>query len=310
MRSLFFLLGVAAMIFTGCAPAESAAEPPAGVSLNPLTPEEEYVIVHKGTERPFSGVLLDNKEDGLYLCRRCDAALYRSGDKFESGCGWPSFDDEIPGAVRRELDRDGRRIEILCARCDGHLGHVFEGEGFTEKDIRHCVNSLSMSFVPAARIETAIFASGCFWGTEYFLQRHPGVLVAESGYIGGKTENPTYRQVATGRTGHAEAVRVLFDAEKTRYRDLAVLFFETHDPGQLNRQGPDIGTQYRSGIFYLQPHQRTTAEELIEILRKKGHKVVTEVTPAGEFWVAETYHQNYYDRNGGVPYCHAYEQKF
>jgi peptide methionine sulfoxide reductase msrA/msrB len=289
------------------------AEPEKSGEFNELTPEEEYILLRKGTERPFTGKWLNNKEAGTYICRRCNAPLYRSEDKFESHCGWPSFDDEIAGAVKRVPDADGRRIEIVCANCGGHLGHVFEGERFTEKDTRHCVNSLSMDFVPAeneVKTKTAIFASGCFWGTEYFLGKSEGVLSAESGYIGGTKENPTYEEVCTGRTGHAEAVRVVFDPAKTDYRTLAKLFFETHDPTQVNRQGPDIGTPYRSGIFYLDEEQKRVAEELVGLLKEKGLKVATEITRAETFWPAEDYHQDYYTKTGGTPYCHAYRPLF
>lgn len=282
-----------------------------------LTPEEKRVIIDKGTERPFTGKYYDFKEKGTYVCKQCGAPLYRSEDKFDSGCGWPSFDDEIPGAVKRSVDADGRRTEITCANCGAHLGHVFTGEGLTDKNIRHCVNSISMDFIPAKSVKEseqktaeAIFAGGCFWGVEHMMQKQPGVISVVSGYIGGTVDNPTYEQVCTKKTGHAEAVRVIYDPSKVSYETLAKLFFEIHDPTQTNGQGPDLGPQYRSGIFYLNPEQKAVAEKLIGQLETKGYKVVTEVTPATKFWPAETYHQDYYDRKGTEPYCHAYTKRF
>jgi peptide methionine sulfoxide reductase msrA/msrB len=278
-----------------------------------LTREEERVIVRKGTEAPFTGEYNNFFEKGVYTCRRCGAELFESEDKFASECGWPSFDEQIPGAVKWVPDKDGIRTEIICTNCGAHLGHVFLGEGFTQKNTRYCVNSISMIFIPAAKrvkTEKAIFASGCFWGTEYYMEKAPGVISTTVGFTGGIVDNPTYQQVSTGRTGHAESVQVVFDPNKTSYEKLAKLFFETHDFSQINRQGPDIGPQYRSAIFYLNDQQKEIAEKLVNILKEKGKMVATEITPAGKFWPAEEYHQQYYDKNGKRPYCHVYRKIF
>ncbi|ARN57610.1 Peptide methionine sulfoxide reductase MsrA [Sedimentisphaera salicampi] len=277
---------------------------------NELTEQEKRVILEKGTEKPFSGKYNDHYENGIYTCRRCGAALYRSSSKFKSGCGWPSYDDSIKGAVKESLDADGMRTEITCANCGGHLGHVFRGEGFTEKNTRHCVNSISMDFVPESRIERAVFASGCFWGVQHHLHKIDGVLATKVGYTGGETDNPTYKQVCSGDTGHAEAVMVEFDRDKTDYETIAKIYFETHDPTQVDRQGPDIGEQYRSEIFYFSQQQKQTAEKLIKRLEEKGLDVATELSKANEFWDAEDYHQHYYKKNGKTPYCHIYQKKF
>ncbi len=284
------------------------------MSYNQLTPDEERVIVQKGTEMPGSGKYYLNKESGTYLCRRCDTPLFRSSDKFDSGTGWPSFDDAIEGAVRQIPDADGRRTEIVCANCGAHLGHVFFREGLTGKNVRHCVNSISLSFLPennsAEMTQKAIFAGGCFWGVEYHFKKVKGVLSVTSGYTGGVIDNPSYKQVCTGKTGHAEAVEVEFDAAQVSYEILAKLFFEIHDPTQRNRQGPDIGTQYRSAIFYTDEEQKRVAEKLIDELRSKGFQVVTSVEKAGIFWYAEEYHQDYYQKTGHQPYCHIYQKRF
>jgi peptide methionine sulfoxide reductase msrA/msrB len=284
-----------------------------------LTPEEERVIVNKGTERAFTGMYTDHHEKGIYKCKRCNAPLFPSDAKFDSGSGWPAFDDAFPNAVKEITDADGHRTEVLCANCNAHLGHVFKGEGFTNKNVRHCVNSISLNFEPETstdsltetnKMDTAIFASGCFWGTEYFFEKAPGVISTQVGYIGGHKDHPTYKEVCTGQTGHAEAVRVVFDPKVTDYRTLCKLFFETHDPSQVDRQGPDIGTQYRTAVFYLNEEQKKIAEELKQILEKKGVKVATEITKAGTFWEAEDYHEHYYSNKGGTPYCHGYTKRF
>lgn len=296
-----------------------------GIEYRELTAEERAVIIEKGTELPFTGEYTDLFEQGVYVCRQCGSPLYLSDDKFHSGCGWPSFDDKIPGAVTRIQDADGIRTEIVCSVCGGHLGHVFTGEGYTEKNVRHCVNSISLDFysteavteasskekeMPEPVSETAIFAGGCFWGVEYMFEELDGVLNAVSGYTGGSVDNPSYQQVQSHTTGHVEAVKISYDPSRISYRELAEYFFEIHDPTQANGQGPDIGEQYLSVLFYADEHQKAVGMELIGILKQRGYDVVTEISPAEEFWEVEDYHQDYYENKGTQPYCHRYVPRF
>jgi peptide methionine sulfoxide reductase msrA/msrB len=284
------------------------------MKYNELTPFEQKIILGKGTEKPWTGKYVNYKEAGTYLCKRCDAPLYRSADKFEAHCGWPSFDDEIPGAIKRVPDADGIRTEIVCANCGAHLGHVFEGENLTPKNIRHCVNSASLNFIPPEskmpQTERAIFAAGCFWGTEYHFQQAAGVISTTVGYTGGHKDKPTYREVCSGTTGHKEALEIIFDPARTTFEQLAKLFFEIHDFTQTDGQGPDLGEQYLSYIFYTNNEQQKVAEKLVEILRQKGYQVFTKIEPAATFWKAEDYHQDYYQNNGKQPYCHIYRKIF
>ena len=281
-------------------------------TLNKLTDKESRVIINKGTERAYSGKYYKYKKDGTYLCKWCDAALYKSSSKFDSGCGWPSFDDEIPGAVKRVKDADGRRIEIVCANCGGHLGHVFVGEGLTDKNIRHCVNSISLKFQEkkADNLSKAYFAGGCFWGVEYHFENLNGVINVVSGFMGGDVKNPSYRDVVRGDTGHLEVVEITYDSKKVTYESLAKLFFEIHDPTQANGQGPDIGSQYLSAIFVSNADERKTIKKLIDILESKGLKIATKIEDKKPFYKAENYHQDYYQRKGSQPYCHAYVKRF
>jgi peptide methionine sulfoxide reductase msrA/msrB len=278
------------------------------MNYNTLTSAEQRVILGEGTERAFSGMYHDFDEKGIYTCKQCDRPLFESDAKFKSGTGWPSFDDAIAGAIREVSD--GSRVEIECDNCGGHIGHVFRGESFTAKSTRHCANSIALNFVTASNEKSAIFAGGCFWGVEHHLEAIPGVLSATSGYVGGRTHKPTYKEVSYENTGHAEAVQVVYDASKVSYETIAKMFFEIHDSTQVNRQGPDIGDQYRSAVFYADDEQRETAQKLIDLLKSKGLKVATELRPAGTFWDAEDYHQDYYANNGKTPYCHTWKKLF
>lgn len=275
-----------------------------------LSDAEKAVMHKKGTERPFSGEFTNWFEPGVYTCKQCHAPLYLSKHKFESNCGWPSFDDELPNAINRLPDEDGMRTEILCANCEGHLGHVFLGEYITSKNTRHCVNSIALNFIPMDALETAYFAGGCFWGIEHLMQQQPGVITAVSGYMGGHQPNPSYEAVCAHTTGHLETVAVLYNPAETDYETLTKFFFEIHDPTTPDRQGPDIGSQYASAIFYQTDEEKSIAQKLIRILKDKGYNIVTQLKPVDTFWEAETYHQDYYAKNRKQPYCHRHEKKF
>ncbi len=277
------------------------------MELNKLTPEEESVIIDKGTEQAFTGKYENFFEDGTYICRQCGTPLYKSNDKFHSGCGWPSFDEEIAGAVLRRTDKDGRRTEIVCSACGGHLGHVFEGEGMTPKNSRHCVNSVSIDFVPK-QSQTAVLGGGCFWCLEAAFKQLKGVIKVESGYSGGIGPDPDYKKVCSGNTGHAEVIKIEFDPDIISYELLLHIFFAAHDPTTLNRQGNDIGTQYRSIIFYNSPQQEQIALRVMQDIEDSKiypNPPVTEIKPLQAFYKAEDYHQEYFLNNPYQPYCQA-----
>lgn len=274
--------------------------------MNTLSREERRIIEEKGTEKPFTGEFLDINIKGSYLCRKCSTQLFRSENKFNSQCGWISFDE---GTVHETPD--GNRTEITCSTCGGHLGHVFRGERFTEKNTRHCVNSLSVIFQPDEGYpQKAYFAGGCFWGVEYYMKQIPGVYTVVSGFSGGDVPDPSYEEVVRGNTGHVETVEVYYDGEEVSFEALAKQFLEIHDPEQERRQGPDIGEQYSSVIFYSTEEERDTIYALLNELREKGYNPVTRVEPYREFFRAEDYHQNYYNRTGKFPYCHSRVKRF
>jgi peptide methionine sulfoxide reductase msrA/msrB len=283
-----------------------------------LSPEAYRVTQQAGTEAAFCGNLLDNKKDGVYYCVVCGLPLFSSEHKFNSGTGWPSFYREFdPDHVSRKADKSHgmTRVEINCARCGSHLGHVFD-DGPKPTGERHCLNSASLVFhekgealPPESKplqTETAYFAGGCFWGVEHFFQEGPGVIDAVSGYMQGDMDRPTYKDVCTDRTGHAETVKVVFDPKRITYRRLLEAFFVMHDATQLDRQGPDVGKQYRSGIWYTSEDQKRQAEQYIAELQAaepyRGRKIVTQIEPARTFWPAEEYHQNYIANTGRA--CH------
>jgi len=289
-----------------------------------LTPEQFKVMRQCGTEPPFSGKYNDFYEKGTYLCAACGAPLFSSGTKYDHGTGWPSFMGPLSEKNIEYRDDNSlmmHRVEVRCAVCGAHLGHIFD-DGPAPAKSHFCINSVALNFVPAApaktenfaaaggpsvkdgerasKTETATFAAGCFWGVEYKFGQVKGVLSTVVGYSGGRTKNPTYKDVCSSTTGHAESIQVTFDPSQISYDELVRKFFSFHDPTQLNRQGPDVGTQYRSVIFYGNEGQKKIAGQVKAEFEKKGifkKRVVTEIIPAGEFFKAEENHQKYYEKN-------------
>jgi peptide methionine sulfoxide reductase msrA/msrB len=308
-------------------------------AVNALSPEQYRVTQENGTERAFTGEYWDNHEPGIYVDVVSGEPLFASVDKFESGSGWPSFTRPIEQAnvvTKRDFSHLMIRTEVRSAHGDSHLGHVFKDGPRSEGGLRYCVNSASLRFIHLddleaqgygeyrrlfgaadheggdvsdsreehqTQYEKAILAGGCFWGMQDLIRKQPGVVSTRVGYTGGENSHPTYRK----HPGHAEAIEIVYDPAQTDFRALLEFFFQIHDPSTKNRQGNDIGSSYRSAIFYLDDEQKRVALDTIADVDASGlwpGKVVTEVTPAGEFWEAEPEHQDYLEHYPNGYTCH------
>ena len=296
-----------------------------------LTPEQFRVTQQNGTERPGTGPLLKNRQAGLYVDIVSGEPLFASTDKYESGCGWPSFTKPINAAsvkARRDWSMLIPRTEVRSAQGDSHLGHVFKDGPRDRGGLRYCINSAALRFVaradmaaqgygdyldqieePPATTQRAVLAGGCFWGMQDLIRKLPGVVSTRVGYSGGEVPNATYRN----HGNHAEAIEIVFDPARTDFRALLEFFFQIHDPTTVNRQGNDRGVSYRSAIFYTDDVQKAVAEQTIADVEASGlwpGKVVTELSPAGDFWEAEPEHQDYLERRPKGYTCHYVRPKW
>ena len=323
-------------------PMKEFQKPEAGELKKKLSAEQFAVTQQCGTEPPFRNAYWDNHKPGIYVDVVSGEPLFSSLDKFDSGTGWPSFTRPVANTdivEKKDVTAGMVRTEVRSKQADSHLGHLFDDGPADKGGMRYCINSASLSFVPVEEMtargygaylepfvkaglikadatpktpggtnrETAILAGGCFWGMEEILREVPGVIETTVGYSGGKVANPTYKQVCTGTTGHAEAIQIVFDPARLSYEQLLGYFFRMHDPTTKNQQHNDIGTQYRSAIFYLSDAQKQTAERVKAQADKSGkfnRPIVTEITNASAFYPAEEYHQKYLVKNPGGYNCH------
>lgn len=281
-----------------------------------ILPEDLYQVArHADTERAFTGKMWNSETKGTYYCAACGNKLFRSNQKFTSSCGWPSFfEQENKNSVVFKPDNSYgmQRTEALCGRCGSHLGHLFD-DGPEPTGKRYCMNAVSLDFVPDGtaathnpNLETIVLGGGCYWCVEAVYEKLDGVKSVTSGFAGGTVANPSYSEVCTGTTGAAEVVEITYDKTVTSLDEIFQVFFTVHDPTTLNRQGADVGTQYRSVIFYKNEEQRKAAQSIIDELTKANvyaSKIVTTLEPLKKFYKAEDYHQNYYENNKEQPYC-------
>ena len=311
-------------------------KPSDGEIKRTLTKEQYEVTQKEATEAPFKNKFWDYKGPGIYVDVVSGEPLFSSLDKFDSGCGWPSFTKPIEQkniAQKEDNKLSQKRIEVRSKVADSHLGHVFH-DGPAPSGLRYCINSAALRFIPVDKLkdegygqylnlfpeatlkgtetaikktEMAILAGGCFWGMEEMFRKKSGVTETIVGYTGGEMDAPAYTDVKTGKTGHAEAIKIVFDPSIISYEEILKFFFKIHNPTTLDRQENDVGSQYRSAIFYTDEEQKKTAEKikgLVERSEKWKRPIVTQIVPAKKFWPAEEYHQKYLVKYPNGYSCH------